>query len=182
MGPHPQSPVTLAPLASPPSVRERASVGSVVERSSCEAPADGSVASILAAEHRALTTRTKERRARIEQTRSVLDVLERQAAADERQLSELEALLGIAPQLRIDELDKRLRGQRLQEVAVEVLRREVGPGRPLHYREWYELVRAAGYAVAGRDPVANFLAQISRSPAVEGVGQRSGRYLLRDSA
>lgn len=94
---------------------------------------------------------------------------------------EIEGLLGISPQLRIEDLNRRLRGQRLQEVAVEILNREVGPDRPVHYREWYDLVRAAGYGVAGKDPLATFLAQVSRAPTVESAGRRSGRYLLRSS-
>jgi hypothetical protein len=36
----------------------------------------------------------------------------------------------------------------------------------LHYRDWYRLVRQAGYAVAGSDPLAVFLTQLTRSPVV----------------
>src|SRR5262249_28303166 len=36
----------------------------------------------------------------------------------------------------------------------------------LHYRRWYELLQDAGYAVAGKDPLAVFLTQVSRSPVV----------------
>jgi hypothetical protein len=36
----------------------------------------------------------------------------------------------------------------------------------LHYRRWYDLLQEAGYAVAGKDPVAVFLTQVTRSPVV----------------
>lgn len=130
-------------------------------------------------EHSALVGRITDRRARIEQLRAVLEVLEHQETRDEEQLREIEGLLGISAQLRIEDLNRRLRGQRLQDVAVEILGREVGPDRPVHYREWYDLVRAAGYGIAGKDPLATFLAQVSRAPDVESAGRRSGRYILR---
>lgn len=88
-------------------------------------------------------------------------------------------VLGISPQATLDQLGGVLRGQRLREVAVEILLRHHVPGDEIHYRDWYELVAAEGLAVAGKDPLATFLAQVSRSDAVEGVGGRSGRYRLR---
>jgi hypothetical protein len=59
-----------------------------------------------------------------------------------------------------------LRGPAIRRAAVEVLL--ALPERPqaLHYREWYEAVRAAGFNVAGKDPLAVFLAQISLSPVI----------------
>jgi hypothetical protein len=93
-------------------------------------------------------------------------------------LRELAALLGKDPQLRLEDLDARLRGRRLCEVAVEVLRRQVGPGQPIHYKQWYALLTATGYGVAGRDPIATFLAQVHRATDVERVGHRTGRYKL----
>jgi hypothetical protein len=65
--------------------------------------------------------RLRDRQARIEQLRALLEVLEEQTARDEEQLREIEGLLGISPQLRIEDLNRRLRGQRLQEVALEIL-------------------------------------------------------------
>ena len=47
----------------------------------------------------------------------------------------------------------------------------------MHYREWYELLERAGHEIAGKDPVAVFLTQISRSPAVR-RGTRAGIYEL----
>lgn len=137
------------------------------------------IAAVVAEEHAGLVARLRDRNTRIEQLRAILEVFEQQATRDEEQLREIEGLLGISAQLRIDDMNRRLRGQRLQEVAVEILNREVGTERPVHYREWYELVRAAGYGVGGKDPLATFLAQVARAPEVKSAGRRSGRYLLR---
>jgi hypothetical protein len=71
--------------------------------------------------------------------------------------------------------DDALRGPEIREVAVRLLvdnRRE-----SMHYREWYELLGRAGYEIAGKDPVAVFLTQIRRSPAVK-RGSRAGFYEL----
>ncbi len=119
-----------------------------------------------------------EQRDRAERLRALADRLEENAARDEHLLGELSALLGRDAQLRLEDLDPRLRGQRLREVAVEVLRREVGPGQPIHYKQWYGLLKAAGHKVGGRDPVATFLAQVHRAAAVEPVGRRTGRFRL----
>ena len=68
-----------------------------------------------------------------------------------------------------------LRGPDIREVAVKLL---VDNGREaMHYREWYELLERAGHEIAGKDPLAVFLTQISRSPAVR-RGSRAGIYEL----
>jgi hypothetical protein len=36
----------------------------------------------------------------------------------------------------------------------------------LHYKEWFALLRAHGHDVAGKDPLAVFLTQLTRSPVV----------------
>jgi hypothetical protein len=70
-----------------------------------------------------------------------------------------------------------LRGPAIRQRAVEVLL--ALPERPqaMHYRDWYEAVRAAGFEVAGKDPVAVFLTQISRSPVTRKSTQ-AGVYEL----
>jgi hypothetical protein len=59
-----------------------------------------------------------------------------------------------------------LRGPAIREVAVRVLLAQPQHIEALHYRRWYGLLEDAGYAVAGKDPVAVFLTQVSRSPVV----------------
>jgi hypothetical protein len=36
----------------------------------------------------------------------------------------------------------------------------------VHYRTWFELLTSQGYTPAGKDPLATFLTQLSRSPVV----------------
>lgn len=69
-----------------------------------------------------------------------------------------------------------LRGPEIREMAVAVLSASPEAG-AIHYRAWYEMIVAAGYDVAGKDPVAVFLTQISRSPMVKRSTQ-SGVYAL----
>lgn len=132
----------------------------------------------IEAEYAALVAQVIEQRERADRLRMLADKLSDNAARDEHLLGELAALLGRDSQMRLEDLDQRLRGQRLREVAMEILRREVGPGAAIHYKQWYALLLAAGYKVGGRDPVATFLAQVHRCDGVEGVGQRTGRFEL----
>jgi hypothetical protein len=95
-----------------------------------------------------------------------------------RLLRNIDEMLGLAPQLSLEALHGELRGRKLQEIAVELLRQKRGPGTVIHYREWFELLGEAGLNVAGKDPLASFLTQIARAPAVESVRPRSGLYRL----
>jgi hypothetical protein len=138
-----------------------------------DAPADP-----IQVEYTSLLAQVVEQRERADRLRMLADRLEENASRDEHLLGELGALLGREDQLRLEDLDPRLKGQRLREVAVEVLRREVGPGQPIHYRQWYMLLDAAGHKVGGRDPLATFLTQVHRAHDVVSVGRRSGLYQL----
>jgi hypothetical protein len=129
-------------------------------------------------EYASLLNQVIEQRERADRLRVLAERLDENAARDEHLLGELSALLGCDAQLRLEDLDPRLRGQRLRDVAVEILHREVGPGQPIHYKEWYGLLEAAGHKVGGRDPLATFLAQIHRAAEVKSIGQRSGRFQL----
>ena len=100
-------------------------------------------------------------------------------AANLRLLEQLDEMLGVAPQLSMTEADDVLRGQRLRDVAIQILKSHKGESTAVHYKEWYELVVHQGHRVAGKDPVATFLTQVSRAPEVESVGRRSGLYRLR---
>lgn len=90
--------------------------------------------------------------------------------------------MDLRPQLRLERLDRQVRGQRLQEVAVEVLRSRASDGRAVHYREWFAYLRAEGYEVVGRDPLATFLTQVSRAEGIERVGERRGLYRVSVAA
>jgi hypothetical protein len=81
--------------------------------------------------------------------------------------------------VRDDELESSavLRGGRIREVAALLLASSPNPRRPIHYQQWYELFRGAGYAIDAQDPVATFLTQLGRSPVVRRAGA-PGTYAL----
>lgn len=134
--------------------------------------------SVLLRQRRRLITRINQQQEEVETLESVLASLTDQLNRDEYLLGEVESALGCAPQLRLEEANLQLRGQRLERIAVEVLEEERGTDAEVHYKEWFELLRNRGYRIAGKQPINTFLAQIGRSPAVERVGRRTGRYRL----
>lgn len=70
-----------------------------------------------------------------------------------------------------------LRGPAIRAAAIRVAL--ALPHRPeaLHYRDWFRLLLDAGHTVAGKDPLAVFLTQLSRSPLIR-RGTQSGVYEL----
>lgn len=120
-------------------------------------------------------------RGQAERLHGVVAELDRDVAETGRLLRHIDEMLGLAPQLSLEALHGELRGRRLREIAVELLRQKKGVGAVVHYRDWYELVLEAGLRVAGKDPLATFLTQIARAPGVESVRPRSGLYKLRSA-
>jgi hypothetical protein len=142
-------------------------------------PVDLPIAESLSREYEEMLVRLERGRERAQRLRKLAEQATDQVVADEQLVRSLAEVLGVSPQATIHDLGGALRGQRLREVAVEVLQQHIQPGDEVHYREWFELLRSENVVVAGRDPLATFLAQVSRSNAVEAVGSRSGRYRLR---
>ena len=134
--------------------------------------------STIDAERGRLITSVDQLRRRAEIHRRLLDGLEEQLAREEGLLREIEELSDRRPQLRLERLDKQLHGRRLREISVEILRQERGPGEPIHYREWFSLVRSHGFEVGGKDPLQTFLTGVGRADGVERLGGRSGLYRL----
>lgn len=134
----------------------------------------------LTRQYEELSVRAVQHRERAELLQRMADQANAQAVNDERLLDELAGTLGRACQLRIEQLDRRLRGRRLQEIAVEILASRLTPGETVHYKQWFSWVEAEGFRVGGKDPQATFLAQVARSPRVISAGRRSGRYGLAD--
>jgi hypothetical protein len=142
------------------------------------APLSPELRAAAEAEREVALERVEGLRTQTERLRAVAEAAEDDLLAATRLLGQLGEILGIAPQLSISEVDEALRGQRLRQVAVQVLKRRRGELATVHYREWYELLVADGHRVAGKDPVAPFLTQLSRAPEVEPVGRRTGMYRL----
>jgi hypothetical protein len=120
-------------------------------------------------------------RGQAERLHLLVEQVDRDVEETSRLLRGMDEMLGLAPQLSIDAAHGELRGQRLREIAVELLRQKKGVGAVIHYKEWFELLEEAGLHVAGRDPIATFLTQIARAPGVESVRPRSGLYRLKSA-
>jgi hypothetical protein len=74
-----------------------------------------------------------------------------------------------------------LRGARLREEALRVLITRVGIRESVFYRDWYRLLRDAGFVVLAKRPEAAFLTTVTRSPLIQrGVGP--GTYYIEPSA
>jgi hypothetical protein len=80
-----------------------------------------------------------------------------------------------APEPEEPPRDTVLRGPAIRAAAVEVLIAHDADA--IHYREWFELLTRTGQEIGGKDPLAVFLTQISRSPMVR-RGSRAGVYEL----
>jgi ABC-type phosphate transport system auxiliary subunit len=113
------------------------------------------------------------------------DELRAALARIEQGMAEIDARRGLLDQIAPPEEEQsltqeepargELRGPAIREAAVRALL-ERGL-EELHYRDWYELLTAAGQTIAGKDPLAVFLTQLSRSPALR-KGPRAGVYAL----
>lgn len=112
---------------------------------------------------------------------ALVDAVDADVAETGRLLRNIDEMLGLAPQLSLDALHGELRGRKLQEIAVKLLRQKRAPGAEIHYRDWFDLLTTAGLQVAGRDPLATFLTQVSKAADVESVRPRSGLYRLRSA-
>lgn len=132
----------------------------------------------VAQEREVVATRLAALREQSLRLHELVEQVDRNVEETARMLRGMDEMLGLAPQLSLEALHGELRGKRLRDIAVELLRQKRGAGTIVHYREWYELLLDAGIRVAGRDPLATFLTQIARAPGVESVRPRSGLYRL----
>lgn len=135
----------------------------------------------VAAEREVVAIRLEQLRAQAARLHEIVDQLDERIESDARLLRQIEEMLGVAPQLSLEGLHGELRGQRLRDIAVALLREKKSIGSEVHYRDWYAIVVDAGGRVAGKDPIATFLTQIARAPEVESVRPRSGLYRLRSA-
>lgn len=134
----------------------------------------------VAQEREVVAARLEALRAQSARLHELTDRVDADVLETERTLRRMDEMLGLAPQLSL-EAQGELRGQKLQEIAVEFLREKKGVGVEVHYREWFELLLGAGLRVAGRDPLNTFLTQVARASQVESVRPRSGLYRLRSA-
>jgi hypothetical protein len=126
--------------------------------------------------------RVKQLTREAEALRSLTAEVDEELRKSARVLQHAEELLGLAPQIPLDDLHGELRGRRLREIAVELLRARKGERAEIHYLEWLELLQSTGARVGGKNPAATFLAQIAGAPEVESVRPRSGVYRLKTAS
>ena len=74
-----------------------------------------------------------------------------------------------------------LRGAAIRQAAIDVVLAREGDPAPIHYKEWFGLLEQAGHRVAGKDPLAVFLTQISRSPVIRRSSQAGVYELVLDA-
>jgi hypothetical protein len=131
------------------------------------------LANAVAAERAALERERERLRAEAADLRAALERIERGMAEIDAQCGLLDRLAPPPRHAPVPEKPRPgLRGPAIREAAVRAL---VADGREaLHYREWFELLN---HDVAGKDPLAVFLTQLSRSPAVR-KGAQPGVYEL----
>lgn len=134
---------------------------------------------VVASERAAVATRVEDLKRQSEALRQLVVGVQEQHGEAVRLLRRMDELLGSAPQLPLDGLGGELRGQRLREIAVSVLRRKRDVGQEIHYTEWLAMLEELGARVGGRNPKATFLTQIAQATDVESVRPRSGLYRLR---
>ena len=130
------------------------------------------------AEREKLIQRYEECRAHHEE---LLEEVQQTALEAERYLKtirELGEVLEIEDQLSLTTLNEELRGDRLREIAADVLWRHHKIGDVVHYKDWLALVVAEGHRVGGKNSAATFLTQVARETTVERVGRRTGLYRL----
>lgn len=136
---------------------------------------------MAAAERQSLLARYEECRARSEYHAELADGALREAERYAGTIRELGEILELEDQLSLVQIADQLRGERLRDIAADVLWRHHSTGDVVHYKEWFELVVADGYRIGGKNPSATFLTQVARIESVERVGRRSGLYRLKSA-
>ena len=127
----------------------------------------------------AAAARVEELKRESEALHSLATHVDEELRKSTRVLQDAEEMLGLAAQVPFDALHGELRGRRLREVAVELLRDRKGEDAEIHYRELLALLQARGVRVGGKNPAATLLTQLVNAPDVESVRPRSGLYKVK---
>lgn len=107
-------------------------------------------------------------------------LLKRIAPVEENLAGELVDESGALPAVDLP-AGKVLRGTAIRETAARLLAESPDATRPVHYRRLYGLLTESGYSVTGKDPLATFLTQLSRSPVMHKTTQAGVYELDRES-
>jgi hypothetical protein len=134
---------------------------------------------LIEREREGVATRAEDLTRQVEALEALTESAQDELRSTNRLLQQMDELLGLSPEMPIDLLAEELRGRRLREVAVAVLRDRKGDSAEIHYRDWLGLLADAGLSVGGKNPAATFLTQITSAPEVESVRPRSGLFRLK---
>jgi hypothetical protein len=138
-------------------------------------------AAIVERERAQVAARVHDLRRQSEAFHTLVAEIDADLTQQERTLRHMDELLGLAPQLALEANHEELRGQRLREIAVELLRQRCGAEAEIHYLDWLALLEAEGIRVGGKSRTATFLTQIRKAGEVESVRPRSGIYRLKSA-
>jgi hypothetical protein len=132
----------------------------------------------IAAERETVANRVRDLERQAKALQLLLETVQTELRSSTRMLQQMDEMLGTTAEMPIDMLSEELRGRRLREVAVNVLRQRKGAGAEIHYRDWLDLLTSSGARVGGKNPAATLLTQIANAPEIESVRPRSGLYRL----
>jgi hypothetical protein len=96
-----------------------------------------------------VATRLEALRGQSARLHELVERVDTDRAETARLFRRMDEMLGIAPQLSL-EAQSELCDQKLQEIAVELLREKKGAGVAVHYRDWFTFLIDAGLHVADR--------------------------------
>jgi hypothetical protein len=153
-------------------------VAAAKKRTSIVSPLSETFRQSALAERDKLIARYEECRGRHEQLLQEVEEVALEANRYLRTIRELGEVLEIEDQLSLTMLNDDLRGDRLREIAADVLWRHHKVGDVVHYKDWLALVVAEGHKIGGKNSAATFLTQVARETTVERVGRRTGLYKL----
>jgi hypothetical protein len=145
------------------------------------APLSAKAQAVVERERDAVLGRLADLRRQSETLHRLVDQVDNDLQSTEGLLRRIDEMLGLTPQLALESVQEEVRGQRLRDIAVEVLRARKGFGVVIHYTDWLRLLEDEGIRVGGKNPTATLLTQIARSPHVEPVRPRSGLYRLKSA-
>lgn len=136
---------------------------------------------VVTREREAVAGRVNDLKRQSAAVHDLVDGVDKELAGATGLLRQIDEMLGLAPQVPMETLVDELKGQRLREAAVQILRQRCGVGEAIHYMEWFALLEEAGIRIGGKNAVATFLTQLSEAPQVESVRPRSGLYRLKSA-
>ncbi|HSC21979.1 MAG TPA: hypothetical protein VLC07_09645 [Solirubrobacterales bacterium] len=125
--------------------------------------------------------RNQARQAALREELSELDEEKRKLEERDRLLHDISSSTDEEAGAPGDSTGDGLKGADLRETAASLFYERHGGGEARHYRHWFTLLAEKGIEVAGKDPIATLLTNLSRSPVVV-RGSEPGTYAIDEAA